>query len=114
MIYDPLRNGLFSFQFIDSATHIGRCSLDNIFTNDLESINPVGISAPFELRHYVTAVILSKFEINSPQEIFRVVVDWEAADWPKAQVSLIQNPDGSPRELKGIIICAPLSYSPCV
>ncbi|MCP3663811.1 MAG: hypothetical protein GY696_15190, partial [Gammaproteobacteria bacterium] len=35
------------------------------------------------------------------------MVDWEAADWPKAQVSLIQNPDGSPRELKEIIGSAP-------
>ncbi|MCP3661497.1 MAG: hypothetical protein GY696_03210 [Gammaproteobacteria bacterium] len=98
-------NGLDFIQLIDSATHGGHC-LDNIFTNDWESYQSVGISAPIESLHCVTWVTLSKLVMKPPKETFRVV-DWEAANWPKAQVSLIQNPDGSPRELKEIIASAP-------
>ncbi|MCP3663540.1 MAG: hypothetical protein GY696_13790 [Gammaproteobacteria bacterium] len=53
--YDPLCNGLDFIQLIDSATHGGHC-LDNIFTNDRESYQSVGISAPIESLHCVTWV----------------------------------------------------------
>ncbi len=58
--------------------HGGHC-LDNIFTNDLESYQSIGISAPIESLHCMTWVTLSKLVMKPPKESFRVV-DWEAAD----------------------------------
>ncbi len=96
-IFDALCDTYHLTQLIDGPTHKGHC-LDNIFTSSREIVRSWGVGAPIEAHHCLTWVGISRAVTKGPLQSF-VHLDYDGADWPRAQASFLLADNGQPWDL---------------